>query len=407
LCWINAEEVRAFFGQHAILVFVLVLGALFATGICLRCLLAQPESSVLHFAPADDQHVQDSANLCTFRDRFFRPFANGDYGPSLDDHLGLYLSISLFVLTATSGSFLVLALEIGQQDWLVRFDHSLSASLYEHSTVNAVRIFQLVSVFGDASTLAMDLSLSHRSMPSSSTPNATKSLSFGWKLFQAALRAAIIWPSSIRLRAARFIGDCPCLADTMMAVLLRSPRLPRALTILPRDWSTKSSALVKDRPGSSTIGKITARCASRQVTVRPGSWQLLGCRNRLEVHPKDCRRPRVTGAIVMMTIDPVDDRLNLVTVVLLSENVIRRPVGLVGVSWCGCARAAVDLGRKVLIDAFARRSGQGQVGGMLVRPRGTQMMLVSYLENGVYVQIPVGIDWLAVLLRSSPGTVLC
>ena len=86
----------------------------------------------------------------------------------------------------------------------------------------------------------------------------------------------------------------------------------------------------QDRPGSSTIGKITARCASRQVTVRPGSWQLLGCRNRLEIHPKDCRRPRVTGAIVMMTIDPVDDRLNLVTVVLLSEKVVRRPVGLLG-----------------------------------------------------------------------------
>jgi len=152
--WINAEEAGAFFGQHAILVFVLVLAALFATGICLRCLLAQLERSVSHFAPADDQHVRDSANLCSFRDRFFRPFANVDYGPSLDGHLGLYLTISLFVLTVTSGSFLVLALEIGQQDWLVRFDHSLSASLYEHSTVNAVRIFQLVSVFGDASTLA-------------------------------------------------------------------------------------------------------------------------------------------------------------------------------------------------------------------------------------------------------------
>ena len=152
--WINAEEAGAFFGQHAILVFVLVLAALFATGICLRCLLAQLERSVSHFALADDQHVLDAANLCSFRDRFFRPFANVDYGLSPNDLLGLSLTISLFILTVTSGSFLVLALEIGQQDWLVRFDHSLSASLYEHSTVNAVRIFQLVSVFGDVSTLA-------------------------------------------------------------------------------------------------------------------------------------------------------------------------------------------------------------------------------------------------------------
>ena len=152
--WINAEEAGEFFGQHAILVFVLILAVLFATGICLRCLLTQRESSVFHCAPADHQHVQESANLCTFRDRFYRPLANVDYGLSPDDHRGLYFTISLFVLTVTSGSFLVLALEIGQQDWLVRFDHSLSASLYEHSTVNAVRIFQLVSVFGDASTLA-------------------------------------------------------------------------------------------------------------------------------------------------------------------------------------------------------------------------------------------------------------
>jgi membrane-associated phospholipid phosphatase len=152
--WINAEEAGAFFGQHAILVFVLVLPALFAAGIGIRCLLAQLESRVWHFAPADDQHVQDSAILSTFRDRFLRPFAHVDYGQSPDGHLGLYFTISLFVLTVTGASFLVLALEIGQQDWLVRFDHSLSASLHEHSTVNAVSILQLVSVFGDASTLA-------------------------------------------------------------------------------------------------------------------------------------------------------------------------------------------------------------------------------------------------------------
>jgi membrane-associated phospholipid phosphatase len=152
--WINAEEAGAFFGQHAILVFVLVLATLFAAGIGLRCLLAQLESRVLHFAPADDQHVQDSANLSTFRERFFRPFAHVDHGLLPNDHLGLYFTISLFVLTVTGGSFLLLALEIGQQDWVVRFDHSFSASLYEHSSVNAVRIFQLVSVFGDASTLA-------------------------------------------------------------------------------------------------------------------------------------------------------------------------------------------------------------------------------------------------------------
>ncbi len=151
----------------------------------------------------------------------------------------------------------------------------------------------------------------------------------------------------------------------------------------------------QDRPGSSTIGKITAVCGPRQVALRFGSWQLLACRNCLEIHSKDRRRPWVTGAIVATAIDPVDDGLNLVGVVLLSQKVVRCPVGLGRVSWCRRARAAVDLGRKEIINAFAGRPGQGQVGGMLVRPRGQQMVLVSYLENGVYVQILIGIDRLA------------
>ena len=88
------------------------------------------------------------------RDRFLRPpFAQVAYRRSPDCQLGLYLTISLFILTVTGAGFLALALEIGQQDWLVRFDHSLSASLHQHSTVTAVWIFQLVSVFGDVSTL--------------------------------------------------------------------------------------------------------------------------------------------------------------------------------------------------------------------------------------------------------------
>src|SRR6478736_5888861 len=69
-------------------------------------------------------------------------------------HLVLFFTVSLISLAVTGAGFLVFALEIGQQDWLVRFDHALSASLHEHSAVNAVWIFQLVSGFGDPSTLA-------------------------------------------------------------------------------------------------------------------------------------------------------------------------------------------------------------------------------------------------------------
>jgi membrane-associated phospholipid phosphatase len=113
--WINVEEAGTFFGQHAILIFGLVLVSLLSASVCLNCLL---------------------------------------YRLSPEGHLRLFSAIPLFVLTVTGVSFLFLAFEIGQQDWLIRFDHSLCASLHEHTTVNAVWIFKLVSVFGDASTLA-------------------------------------------------------------------------------------------------------------------------------------------------------------------------------------------------------------------------------------------------------------
>jgi membrane-associated phospholipid phosphatase len=152
--WTNAEEIGVFFGQHAVPVFSLVLAGLFAAGIGLRRVPYQLESRVLHFAPASGQHIQNPTILSTLRDRLTRPFAQLACRLSPDGHLDLYFLVSIFVLAATVTSFLVLALEIGQQDWLVRFDHSLSASLHEHSTANAVWIFQLVSGFGDASTLS-------------------------------------------------------------------------------------------------------------------------------------------------------------------------------------------------------------------------------------------------------------
>jgi membrane-associated phospholipid phosphatase len=152
--WINAEETGAFFGQHAILAFSLVLAGLLAASISSGCLLYQLERRVWPFAPAAGRHLQDSSGSSTFRDRLLRPFAQVVYGLSPDRHLSLYFAISFFVLTITGAGFLVLALEIGQQDWVVRFDHSLSSSLHEHSTVSAAWIFQLISVFGDASTLA-------------------------------------------------------------------------------------------------------------------------------------------------------------------------------------------------------------------------------------------------------------
>src|SRR5258708_27409413 len=46
----------------------------------------------------------------------------------------------------------------------------------------------------------------------------------------------------------------------------------------------------QDRPGSRAVGKIAAKGVPQQVTLRSGFWQLLACRNGLEVHSKDRRR---------------------------------------------------------------------------------------------------------------------
>jgi hypothetical protein len=116
--------------------------------------LNQLDSRLRPFTPGNGQRVQDPAILSTFRDRFFRPFASVNYRPFSEFRPSLYFTISLFVIAVTGASFLVLASEVSQRDWLVRFDHSLCTSLHEHSSVNAVRIFRLVSVFGDVSTLA-------------------------------------------------------------------------------------------------------------------------------------------------------------------------------------------------------------------------------------------------------------
>ncbi len=125
----------------------------------------------------------------------------------------------------------------------------------------------------------------------------------------------------------------------------------------------------QDRPGSRAVGKIAAKGVPRQVTLRSRIWQLLAGRNGLEIHSKDRRRSWVTAAIMPVTIDPVDNGLNFVAVVLLGEQIVRCPVRLVQRSRSGLVRATVDLGRKAIVDAFPGRTGQGQVGGMLVRPR--------------------------------------
>src|SRR5215467_7376120 len=66
-------------------------------------------------------------------------------------------------------------------------------------------------------------SLSHSSIPSSSVAKMTRLGLLGWVTAQAALIALMIAESGTRFRSFGLVGDCPCLAEMMIAVLLAMP----------------------------------------------------------------------------------------------------------------------------------------------------------------------------------------
>ena len=103
----------------------------------------------------------------------------------------------------------------------------------------------------------------------------------------------------------------------------------------------------------------------------------------------------MAGAVVAVTVDPVEDGLNLVVVVLLGLEVVGRPVLLARIGGCGRVRAAVDLGGEEVVDATTRRTRHDLVGGVLVGPGGDQPVLVGHFEDGVHLQVLVRIDGLA------------
>ena len=60
-------------------------------------------------------------------------------------------------------------------------------------------------------------------MPSSSVEKETRAPAPGWAAVQAALTAAMIGASGTRLRSAGSVGDWPCLAEMISAVLPARP----------------------------------------------------------------------------------------------------------------------------------------------------------------------------------------
>src|ERR1700757_4747166 len=69
--------------------------------------------------------------------------------------LSATLLTGLLLMAAASALFVYLADEVGEQAWLTRFDLSAAQSLHRHGALWAVHLFEMVTFFGDASTLAM------------------------------------------------------------------------------------------------------------------------------------------------------------------------------------------------------------------------------------------------------------
>lgn len=136
------------------MVLGLVLASMFGAAIGLWHLLDQQESRLWNIADAACKRFQKLPVVSHFRDRFPRAWTMVTHRLSPEGYLRLHFTISLCALSVTAASFFALADEVGEQDWLVHFDRSLSASLHEHSTLHTVRIFRFVTDLGNVSTLA-------------------------------------------------------------------------------------------------------------------------------------------------------------------------------------------------------------------------------------------------------------
>jgi membrane-associated phospholipid phosphatase len=74
-----------------------------------------------------------------------------------EGRLGLHLKLGLPAMLVATLTFLAIASQIGGQDWLSTFDHTLSASLHAHSSRSGFLVFSRVSQLGSPAILAIVL----------------------------------------------------------------------------------------------------------------------------------------------------------------------------------------------------------------------------------------------------------
>ena len=123
--------------------------------------------------------------------------------------------------------------------------------------------------------------------------------------------------------------------------------------------------------------------------------QLLGGRDRLEVHAEDARHAGMRAAAVVAAVDLVQDRPHLDRVVELGVAVVRGPVGAGPGRQRGIGCGAVDLGREQVVDGAPGVAADQLIGRVLVGPRCAHAGIVGDLEDGVHAQVLPRVDRLA------------
>lgn len=126
--------------------------------------------------------------------------------------------------------------------------------------------------------------------------------------------------------------------------------------------------------------------------------ELLRGGDRLEVHAQDRRDAGIPLAGVILPVQPIQHGHRLDRVVALGVGVGLGPVRAAAIVG-GSRRAergrigdvAVDLGRKQVVDAIARRSAEDLVRGVLVGPGGAHPVVMDDFEHGVHQKVIVRI----------------
>jgi membrane-associated phospholipid phosphatase len=149
----NADQLASFLGQHAIALllfgFVLMLGATLLFWNFL-------DRNAQRFWQAGAKvwsKILSLSVVTRFRERFPRLWNTVGRRFAPEGYLGLHFTIAVCVLLIAANCFLMLADKVGEQDRLVEFDRVLSLTLHQHSSLRIVRIFDVITDFGNVVAL--------------------------------------------------------------------------------------------------------------------------------------------------------------------------------------------------------------------------------------------------------------